>query len=444
MRQIALWTRKALFDTKEAPFVQELAMTDTQAQTIRQRAEVMNLRLLVWMRWFAIAGMTIAVTFVHAALQITLPIWPIAGLLVFLVAVNLVAAWRLRRPGGALSRAVVADLMVDVGALTLILYWTGGGTNPFNGLFILQAIVAAFLLPPIQAGVIFIATVVAQLWLLNNGLPIDLPMHHSHAGPSAFDLHLQGMFLSFFFSAALAVLFILGIKDNLASRDARLERLARQIEEEKVVLRLGLMAGTAAHDLGTPLSSLAVILDDWVDLGLPPPDRQMRQIAAMQTAVATCRERISHMLTVGGRPRLDEAHGADPVALVREVAEDWAGGTPVTIRDDRPGPGGVVLADVLLTRALANLFDNAREAGAKAITVAVRDAGAQTLIVVQDDGCGFPQAILQGAEPEPGPHGLGLFLVRSALRRMGGGLSLANRPEGGAEVTLHLPRIAHG
>ncbi|QYZ69561.1 ATP-binding protein [Neotabrizicola shimadae] len=427
-------------------------MPESQTQSIRRRAEVLNLQLLVWLRWFAVAGMLTAVFFAHVLLKITLPLWEIGVLLAFLVALNLVAAWRLRRPRGGLARAVLADLLVDVGALTILLYLTGGAQNPFTGMFILQAIVAAFLLPPLQAGIIFVATVAAQLWLLGHGLPIDIPMSHSHAGPTMSDIHLQGMFLSFFFSAALAVLFILGIRDNLRQRDARLDRIARQIEEEKVVMRLGLLAGTAAHDISTPLTNLAVILDDWLDLGLPDEAEQRRQIALMQEAVSTCRESLTQMLAMGGRGRIEAAHAADPMALVREVGGAWQARYPeigITYRNQRTG-SGMILADLLLTRSLANLLDNAREAGARTITLIAEDDGAGIVLRIRDDGSGFPDTVLQGIVPPvpdraapDGSHGLGLFLVRSALRRMGGALRLSNRPEGGAEVSVLLPRVIH-
>lgn len=419
-----------------------------QALRIRRRAELQNLELFVWLRWTAIAGQTASVLFVNFGLKIALPLWHIMALLLFLAAANLLAAWRLRQPQGVAARAVLADLLVDVAALTLMLYLTGGATNPFTGLFILQSVVAAFLLAPIEAGVVFVATVAAQFWLLNHGLPLDMPMRHD-SGPNQFDLHLQGMFLSFFFSSALAVLFILGIRDNLRQRDARLERQAIQMEEEKVVLRLGLLAGTAAHDLGTPLTSIAVILDDWADLGLPPPEGQRAQIALMQEAVASCRERISHMLRAAGQTRLEEAQAIDLGQLLARIVEGWGRRNPglTVATHDLRAAGGQVLSDILLERAVENLLDNAREAGARAVTIRISDTGGGFDIEVDDDGPGFPEPVLRGERAEAtaddlASHGLGLFLVRSVLRRMGGALALENRAEGGARAVIRLPGIA--
>jgi two-component system sensor histidine kinase RegB len=265
-------------------------MNSQQALHIERRAEQRNLKLLVWLRWLAISGQMLAVIFTHYVLKVPLPMQQILLLLGFLVVVNLVAAWRAWRPGKLLPNAILGDLLLDVSALTALLFLTGGATNPFTGLFMLQAIVAAILLRPWEAITIFVATVAAQFWLLGNGLPLNMPgthhMGHGAAGPSHFDLHLQGMFLSFFLSGSLAVMFILGIRSNLARRDRQMTRMTRQMEEETVVLRLGLMAGTAAHDLGTPLTNLAVILDDWVDLGPPPQEELRKQALLMQEA--TC------------------------------------------------------------------------------------------------------------------------------------------------------------
>lgn len=432
-------------------------MAEISTQTTLQRGtERRNLRLLVRLRWLALTAQTGAILLTHYGLGIPLPVLNLAGVLAMLTAVNLVATLRLRRAGGVPVQALTADILVDVTGLTLLLWLTGGASNPFSGLFMLQAIVAAFLLPPIEAGVVFCATVAAQFWLLGHGLPLALPMSHDGT-PGRFDLHLQGMFLSFFLSAALAVWFILGIRENLRQRDATLAALARQIEEEAIVLRLGLMAGSAAHDLGTPLTSLAVLLDDWNDFGPPEGEELHRQTALMQEAVASCRASLSQMLKAGGQARLEAAGPCDAAAFAAGVAQDWQRGqTGLTVTlDDRRDHPAAILADVLLRRSLANLLDNAREAGATRATLTIATAGAtpgaMVSLSVTDNGPGFPPQVLSGAatlgdhEDPARLRGLGLLLAQSALRRLGGGLSLENPPEGGARATITLPGLpAHG
>lgn len=431
-------------------------MSSQQALHIERRAEQRNLKLLVWLRWLAISGQMLAVIFTHYVLKVPLPMQQILLLLGFLVAVNLVAAWRAWRPGKLLPNAILGDLLVDVAALTVLLFLTGGATNPFTGLFILQAIVAAILLRPWEAVIILVATVAAQFWLLGNGLPLNMPgAHHmgqGAAGPSHFDLHLQGMFLSFFLSGSLAVMFILGIRSNLARRDRQMARMTRQMEEEAVVLRLGLMAGTAAHDLGTPLTNLAVILDDWVDLG-PPPEAELRkQALLMQEAVTTCRESISHMLRSAGQSRLENSRPVDAAAFAGPLVEAWSATYPrvtLMLKDQRKS-GGAVMADILLERALENLFDNAREAGATALTLVLADTGTALTLCVEDNGPGFPAPILEGrtnrdssgqAERLKQGHGLGLLLVQSVVRRLNGELVLSNLPGGGARACITLPTL---
>lgn len=424
-------------------------MTETTRTQVQSGAERRNLRLLVRLRWFALAGQAAAVVLTHYGLGIAVPVWPLAAVLAVLTAINVVAALRLRRPGPVPVQALTADVLADVAGLTLVLYLTGGAMNPFSGLFMLQAIVGAFLLPPLEAGAVFCATVAAQFWLLGHGLPLDLPMAHD-GGPGGLDLHLQGMFLSFFLSGALAVWFILGIRENLRQRDAALAELSHQIGQEAVVLRLGLMAGSAAHDLGTPLTSLAVLLDDWAEFGPPQGAELQRQAALMQEAVTTCRESLSQMLRSAGQARLEAAGRRDAAAFAAEVAADWQRGHPgvaVVLEDRRAGPAPV-LADLLLRRALANLLDNAREAGAGRITLTLDEAGPMVALAVADDGPGFPPEVLAGTGPlathdDPARlRGLGLLLAQSALRRLGGRLVLENPAGGGARATILLPVLA--
>ena len=283
-------------------------------------------------------------------------------------------------------------------------------------------------------------SLMAAAGLLGLGQPMALPQN----------LTRVGNYLSFGISAVLAAWFIMGIRRNLARRDVELAAAKAQIDEEAMVLRIGLMASTAAHDLGTPLTNLAVILDDWADLGLPAEAEVKQQAALMQEAVAVCRETISRLLQAAGAARLEAAGALDAAAFAGSVAESWRVTHPqvaVLVDDQRKHPGRII-ADVLLRRALLNLLDNAAEAGGTIIRVAVSDAGLRVEIAVCDNGPGFPADLLASG---PGAfhsghsgasRGLGLFLVQSVLRRVNGELRLANIDGGGAKAAIVLPFIA--
>lgn len=416
------------------------------------RTDGQNLALLVRLRWVAIAGQALAILATHFGFGIAMPLFNMLAILSFLACINLLARARSKTPERIKGGLLTIEILIDVLALTLLLYLSGGATNPFTSLLILQGIVAIVLLPPAQAGLVIGSTILAGLFLLQYGQPLHLP-RRSEDGPGFDDLFLVGTYLSFVICTLLAAWFIMGIRAILNRRNEELARAESQITEEAMILRIGLLASTAAHDLGTPLTNLAVILDDWVDLGMPAPDETRRQVELMQEAVQTCRVTISGMLQAAGAARLDEAVPQDVAAFVEQVVAGWQVGharVRVSIADLRSRPCRIV-ADVLLRKALDNLLDNAAEVGAEEISIAIRSAGLRVKISICDNGPGFPAALLASG-PAPfqsgnpvtslGPsRGLGLFLVQSVLRRMGGDLSLSNLDTGGARATLLLPFI---
>lgn len=410
-----------------------------------------NLGLLVRLRWVAILGQAGTVIFTEAVLGIALPHLTMLAVITGLAAINLMAQWRSRQPAEVPIQRLVGEVWADVLALAFLLYLSGGASNPFLGLFVLQDIVALLILPLGMAAATFGLTLVAGFFLLGFGEPLALP-GWAEGVPGFANPYLVGAYLSFALSGGLTLWFMLGVRRNLARREAQLAAARRQIEEEALLIRMGLMASTAAHDLGTPLTNLAVILDDWQDLGLPDDAELDRQVTLMQEAVATCRETISGLLRQAGQARLEEGRGEDAAAFVTEVARAWGRRNPsvtVTVEDKRTRASRL-LADVLLARALGNLLDNAREAGAGRVTVRVSGHPARIGLAISDDGPGFPAALLaagpvagRSGNPEPG-RGLGLILVQSVVRRLGGEVSFARAEGGGAEVRIDLPAVIRG
>ncbi|QXI64449.1 Sensor histidine kinase RegB [Paracoccus marcusii] len=418
----------------------------TQSPTnIAQNAARRNLAQLNRMRWIAVAGQLLAIWGTVVLLDVTTLPWgqmlPVVGFLIFL---NLFSAWRLRRAHPITDLTVTAELLMDVASLTILLYLSGGASNPFVSLFILQVILAIVLLPQGHAALILLATIAAHFWLTGNGVPLPLPHLWHGAGPSFLDLHLQGMFLSFLLAASLLTWFVTRITANLRDRDAQIQALRQQMLEEDHLVRLGLLSSGAAHELGTPLTTLAVTLDDWQTLGAPQGDELDDKIAVMQRELSRCRQIVSEMLLSSGQERLDEAQAMRARAFLEAAIEGLA--LPVRISFDmRCDP--VIMADPMLEQAVRQLVDNAAEAGSRNIRISLSPGGAEQLaLVIEDDGPGFPDAILadpgqpfQSDKDGPG-RGLGLFLTGNVMRRLNGEMRLANLRHG-AQVTLLLPTL---
>ena len=405
-----------------------------------------NLGLLVRLRWIAIIGQACAILFTHIVMAVDLPVEQMLAIIGCLLLINLFATWRLHRGRMVTDLTVTVELLIDVTALTALLYLSGGASNPFVTLFILQVILGVMLLSPRMALLILVTSIIAHYWLLGNGVPLSLP--HRHDGePNFLNVHLQGMFLSYVLAAALLFWFVIGIRANLIERDKQITKLRESKLEDDHFVRLGLLSTGAAHELGTPLTTLSVTLDDWAELGLPEPENARQEIARMQTELQRCRRIVSDLLMSTGQERLDAAVPAQIGTFIAQIVEDWRReGGHLTIN---PGEwnADLVLTDPMLAQSVRNILDNSQQAGAENVEVSCRSEGEQIVVSFQDDGPGFPAEILRiphlpASTESNAVNGLGLYLCAQSLRRLGGNMCLKNHPNGGALVIFSLPKLA--
>lgn len=417
----------------------ELDIDGVAARTARD-----NLSLLIRLRWLAIVGQIGAIAVTHYGLGVALPRTEMAPVVGFLIFLNLYTTWRIRTSKPISDVTVVIELLMDVICLTILLFLSGGASNPFVSLFILQVILGIILLPARLALVVLVASVAAHYWLLGNGLPLALP--HYPRGGGFFNLHLQGMFLSFTLAACLLFWFVTRIMANLRAGDEQIASLRRQIMEEDHLVRLGLLASGAAHELGTPLTTIAVTLEDWAVIGPPKQAEGHYQLQRVLGEIRRCREIVSDMLFSSGQERLDEVEPASVASFIDEIVDDLKNsliGLTVAnlVMSERD-----IATDPMLEQALCQILKNAQEAGATAISISAEDlSDGRILIRIADNGPGFPTDILANpgqpfqSHREGAGRGLGLFLAVNALRRIQGEICFQNTQDGGAEACLILP-----
>jgi two-component system sensor histidine kinase RegB len=336
-------------------------------------------------------------------------------------------------------------LLVDVGMLTAQLYLSGGATNPFVFLYLLQVTLAAVLLKAWSTWTMVAITAVCVAGLAMFGRPLALPPDHDRGLASPY---IQGMLICFALNAALLVIFITRIGRNLRERDAHLADLRQRAAEEEHIVRMGLLASGAAHELGTPLATLAVILGDWGRMPFFTSDPELHQeVNEMQAQIQRCKSIVSGILLSAGEARGESSVETTLCHFMDELAQEWRATRPVVrfsyenrIAHDLP-----MVSDSALKQMVCNVLDNALEASPRWTRLVVaRDELALTLTVT-DEGPGFAPAMLaqigkpyQSSKGRPG-SGLGLFLVVNVARTLGGTVTAHNRPEGGAAVTLTLP-----
>lgn len=404
-----------------------------------------NMALLVQLRWIAIAGQVVTILFVHWAMGISLPI--AAMLLVASVAasVNIVTFAALRHRTDVAHAELFLALLFDVLLLTAQLYLSGGATNPFISLYLLQVALGAVLLDrwSIWGIVLVSALCAAMLSFVYRplGLTDALEGH-------LFDLHIVGTWICLTMIAVLLVLFMGRVNRNLQEREAYLARLRQQAAEEEHIVRMGLLASGAAHELGTPLSQLAVVLGDWRRMPeITDHAPLLEEVEEMQAAVQRCKTIVTGILLSAGEARGEAPEVTNLRDFIDGIAADWRAANPGAPLGCDFGPHDYppIIADPVIRQAIGNLLDNAREAGATYIDLLVGRDSHSINIAVRDNGSGFSEQMLadfgkpyRSSKGKEG-HGLGLFLVVNVVRKLGGSVSASNGADGGAMILLRLP-----
>ncbi|MDR3511961.1 MAG: ATP-binding protein [Caulobacteraceae bacterium] len=403
-----------------------------------------NLLLLVQLRWIAVAGQLATIAVVELVMRVRLPLSAMGLVLAIFVAGNVVSLVRLRFPTPVTNQELLVTLTFDALILTALLYLSGGATNPFTSLYLLQVILGAVLLEAWATWAMVAVAVLCFLGLTLVYRPLQLPAD----GPDLFKLYILGALLGFALDAVLLVFFISRINNNLRLRDQRLAALREQAAEEDHIVRMGLLASGAAHELGTPLATLDVILGDWRHMPKLAEDAELAQeIEEMRLEVARCKAIVTGVLLSAGEARAEEAGAASLKTYLNDLFEEWKTRRAplVATYEESLGSDPKIVADSALKQALTNLLDNAVEASPSAIRMRSRLEGDVLTVAIEDAGPGFtPGTLADLGKPYNSTKGrrgggLGLFLVVNVVRKLGGRVEARNRRLGGAEVKISIP-----
>lgn len=418
------------------------------ALPLDETTNVKNINLLIQLRWIAVVGQVLTIGFVHFVMGVELPLMPMVSVLCGSIFLNVISQEWLRKQTDARDRELLMLLLLDVAALTAQLYLSGGATNPFVSLYLLQVTLGAMLLNTRSTWVIVVVTCLCFVGLIVFHRPLALP---PAMADYLFQLHIWGTLICFVLDAALIVVFMTRIARNLRDRDNGLAALRQQAAEEDHIVRMGLLASGAAHELGTPLASLSVILSDWRRMpALASNPELMDEIAEMQADVQRCKSIVTGILMSAGDMRGEAPVVTSVNDFFGELVEDWrsARSSGTLVYENRFGEDMPIVSDSALKQMIFNVLDNANEVSPLWIRLALEREGDTLVLKVSDMGPGFAQEMLanlgkpyNSSKGRPG-RGLGLFLVVNAVRKLGGSVVADNRPVGGAVVTLSLPLSA--
>ncbi|MEG2632003.1 MAG: ATP-binding protein, partial [Comamonas sp.] len=335
----------------------------------------------------------------------------------------------------------LSALLADVAALAVQLYLSGGASNPFIYLFLLQAILSAVLLSPAYTWVIAAITSLCVIDLAGSSRPLAVQPDNN--------LYVIGLLTCFVLTTVLLVIFLTRIVGNLRRRDSRLADMRQRASEEEHIVRMGLLATGAAHELGTPLATMSVILGDWQRI--PEIARQpelLQDLDEMRQQLLRCKSIVTNVLLSAGEARADAPKPTTLFRFMDRLIAQWQ-------ETHHPGRfryhNGIaqdlaIISDTALQQMICNVLDNALEASADEVELRLRREDDQLVITVLDRGTGFAPEILrnfgkyqQSNKTDRAGRGVGLFLVTNVARSLDGTASARNRDDGGAEVRIQFP-----
>ncbi len=405
----------------------------------------------------------------------------LASIVGLLAGVNLFTWWRLSRPWPVTDPELFAQIAVDVLTLGALLYFSGGSTNPFVSLFLLPLTITAAILPPVYAWAMAALTLAGYTVLLFHNVPlppqnVELPFldfllapapgaeHAGHAGhgehgghggggamaasDSGFALHVLGMWFNFMVSAGIIAFFLARLAATLRARDQELAAAREEALRNEQILALGTLAAGAAHQLGTPLSTMAVVIRE-LELQHEGDESLREDLGLLRRQVNNCKELLSQLLSSAGRTRAESVAALPIEVYLQELAEKWRLLQPQTIlltdwQGTQPPPS--ILPEPTLAQALLNLLDNAADASPDEVHMTARWGKSECQIEILDRGPGLAGSAAQKigqpfftTKRDQGGIGIGLFLSNATLERLGGKVELFNRLGGGACTRISLP-----
>lgn len=400
----------------------------------------LNQRRAVILRWWLLAAVALAVSSAPTLLELALPQLPMFGVVALMAAFNGVLEWRARSAESVGASELFGELCVDLAALAILLYLSGGAANPLISFLLVPVAVAALSLPAVLTATIAFFAVALYTFLMWHFLPLAVT-----DAERAARLHLAGMWLTFVVSTAMIAWFVARMTASIRERDHRLAAAREQALRDERVVALGALAAGAAHELGTPLATIAVLVGELErEPGLDAAARE--DLALVREQVAQCKRIISDMAARAGTLRPEQIRVEEAGVWLEGVRARWHAMRPhASSRLTMEGPPGpMIAAEATLEQAVVNLLNNAADAGDAEIGMTLIRAPARLTIVIQDGGPGFPADVLRQAGrmalPARGAGaGIGLLLAFSSVERLGGRIVLDNPPQGGGRATIELP-----
>ncbi len=419
---------------------------------------LLRLRTLVRLRWLAVIGQSIAVLGVAFWLGYYLPLSWCLGLIALSAWLNVFLALRWRGSQRVTARVAALLLGYDLLQLAGLLYLTGGLENPFAVLILVPVTVSATSLPTLWTASLGLLGLACATFLAFFHLPLPWTAATPFSVPP---LYLAGLWAAIVCATVFSAIYARRIAEEARMMSAALQATELVLAREQRLSALDGLAAAAAHELGTPLATIALVAKE-LKRELPTKSEHTEDIDLLISQAARCREILTRLAVP--EQLSDETYQRVGVEAMLEDMVAPLRGSDVSVlvdanANDDKSPSPVFRRNPAITYGLGNLLVNAIDFAETKVEVKARWSQTQVTLSVRDDGPGFDQNIFdrlgdpfvttrpgygKDAYVEGGEHegmGLGLFIAKTLLERSGAVVQLTNnKMTKGANVTITWPR----
>ena len=358
--------------------------------------------------------------------------------------------WRLKVDTVISQRELFGHLLIDVVVLVVLLSNTGGASNPLISYLLVLLAVTATILP---RGFVYTFTL-GGILIYSYFLLRDISSGHAMSMASMnqdriFELHLVGMWIIFSVSAVLISVFLTRMSAAIRDRELTLA-VARENElRNEQLVAIGTLAAGTAHALGTPLSTMSVLLTELDNLD----EEQLKashikeDISVPRQQVVRCKDSLNQLIRYYHKDNPTEEESLSLSDFASDISDYITNIYPSAkvnfMIETEADP--VVISDQSVKHAVINIIENGIKAASQEVNVSFRlSRNSQIEISIDDDGPGIPAKVMENmGEPfistRKDSMGLGIFLANAAIQRIGGSIEMFNLKLGGALTLIRLP-----
>jgi two-component system sensor histidine kinase RegB len=404
------------------------------------------MKRLSWLRWLAVLFQLSAIALAFTLLPMNISATPLLVIVACLAFFNLIVSLRLKRTFPVTDLEIMLHLIIDSIALTALLYFAGGSTNPFISLLLVPVVLAAAYLRGIHVFWVLFSCAVLYTFLMTNYLPLP-PVGDRFGGD--FMVHIYGMWGTFILSALVGAILVYSLSRTGRERDRQLAGMQQRLLRNEHIVSVGAMAAGTAHELNTPLSTIAMLAEE-IELQAGNDEQLHEDAREIGLQVNHCKVRLQRLQQAAEMARGNGGKQMPLDEALMSIIRAWSAlrSEIELTKSFRLDEAPLIYEKHALSLILMNLLNNAADASldnnSSHINISARTDGVDLHVVIEDDGKGLSkeQSTLAGnvsfSTKQEG-LGLGLILSNATLEQLRGELRMERLQQGGMATRIRIP-----